>query len=55
MNGFRYPLIDDDEKLIHQVVEYLAAGKVVGWFQGSVRRSGMDVLALDHCVLHKSE
>jgi carbamoyltransferase len=34
MNNLRYSRIDDDEKLIHQVVEHLGAGKVVGWFQG---------------------
>jgi carbamoyltransferase len=25
---------DDEEKLLHHVVDHLAAGKVVGWFQG---------------------
>jgi carbamoyltransferase len=29
-----YQRFDDDEKLIHQVVESLEAGKVIGWFQG---------------------
>ena len=32
--NIRYRSIDDDERLIEQVVEQLAAGKVVGWFQG---------------------
>src|SRR5215813_6436581 len=30
----RYQRIDDDDKLIERVIEHLAAGKVVGWFQG---------------------
>ncbi|HXH10153.1 MAG TPA: carbamoyltransferase [Alphaproteobacteria bacterium] len=29
-----YRRFEDDEKLMHQVVESLEAGKVVGWFQG---------------------
>ncbi len=29
-----YQRFDDEEKLIHQVVDCLEAGKVVGWFQG---------------------
>jgi carbamoyltransferase len=33
-NNVAYQRFDDDEKLIHQVVESLEAGKVIGWFQG---------------------
>ncbi|MFQ5904530.1 MAG: carbamoyltransferase, partial [Candidatus Binatia bacterium] len=33
-NNIRYGRIEDDEKLISQVLEELEAGKVVGWFQG---------------------
>jgi carbamoyltransferase len=33
-NNVVYQRFDDDEKLIHQVVESLDAGKVIGWFQG---------------------
>ena len=32
--NIRYRTIEDDERLLDQVVEQLAAGKVVGWFQG---------------------
>ena len=34
MHQLRYQRIDDDDKLIERVIEHLAAGKVVGWFQG---------------------
>jgi carbamoyltransferase len=33
-NNIAYRRFDDDEKLIHQVVESLEAGKVIGWLQG---------------------
>jgi carbamoyltransferase len=33
-SGIRYQRLDEDEKLIEQVVEALQAGKVIGWFQG---------------------
>jgi carbamoyltransferase len=33
-NNISHARIDDDEKLISEVVEKLEAGKVVGWFQG---------------------
>jgi carbamoyltransferase len=32
--NFPYKRIDDDEKLISQVVDDILAGKVVGWYQG---------------------
>jgi len=33
-NNIPYRTVDDDQRLLDQVVEQLAAGKVVGWFQG---------------------
>lgn len=33
-HNIAYQRFDDDEKLIHQVVESLETGQVVGWFQG---------------------
>jgi carbamoyltransferase len=33
-NNIAYQRFDDEEKLIHQVVESLETGHVVGWFQG---------------------
>jgi carbamoyltransferase len=33
-HNITYQRFDDDDKLIHQVVEHLEAGKVMGWFQG---------------------
>ena len=32
--GIRYQRMEDEEKLIERVVDTLARGKVVGWFQG---------------------
>ncbi len=33
-NNIPYQRFDDDEKLVHQVVESLEDGRVIGWFQG---------------------
>ncbi|MBI4488751.1 MAG: carbamoyltransferase [Deltaproteobacteria bacterium] len=33
-NGISYTRLNDEEKLLERVVDYLKGGKVVGWFQG---------------------
>lgn len=33
-NGIAHTLVEDDEQLLERVAEYLASGKVIGWYQG---------------------
>ena len=60
-----YVRLNDDE-LVDRVAQALAAGKIIGWFQGRMEfgpralggrsmRTELDLLVLENCVLDKAE